>query len=77
MKMFHALKIVSEYDQEIPQSQTVDNPKSLRCCIYHANKCRTKVFPQYGPKFASLAWNRFQHHFSYTFDIHKYTEANL
>ena len=27
--MFHYTKIVSEYDQEIPQSQTADNPIAL------------------------------------------------
>ena len=27
---FYDTKIVSEYDQEIPKSQTVDNPKALR-----------------------------------------------
>ena len=28
--MIHGPKIVSEYDQEIPQSQTVDNPVASR-----------------------------------------------
>ena len=27
---YFRLKIVSEYDQEIPQSQTADNPMALR-----------------------------------------------
>ena len=29
----HALKIVNEYDQEIPQSQTADNPLALYTCF--------------------------------------------
>ena len=28
--IFNKIKIVSEYDQEIPQSQTADNPVALR-----------------------------------------------
>ena len=30
IKGIHYLKIVSEYDQEIPQSQTADTPITLR-----------------------------------------------
>ena len=30
LELFYTVKIVSEYDQEIPQSQTADNPMAPR-----------------------------------------------
>ena len=33
----------SEFDQEIPQSQTADNPMILYCYIRHINKNRVKI----------------------------------
>ena len=40
---FHYKKIVSEYDQEIPQSQTADNPVAPRGRAAHPSRDTRKT----------------------------------